>query len=564
MLTLLKQQIAQKLSEIIAVDSDKILSLLEVPKDLTHGHLALPVFFLAKEWKKAPNAIAEELVGKFSLTGVSRVIAVGGYLNFSFEDKYLQQILADAVFNNKKEVGFNNQGTSRKIIIDYSSPNVAKQMSIGHLRATVIGQAICGIALTQGYEVIKLNHLGDWGSQFGKLAWAILEWKEEYNFKEKPIESLTKIYVRFHEEAERNPELNEKGAAMFKRLETGDPEVVKIWQWIVDLSMQDYNRLWQRLGVAHDLVCGESFYNDRLKPTEKCLEDKGLLVESDGAMVVQLEGEKPPCLIRKADGASLYATRDIASAIYRMEELKADINLYVVGMDQKLHFEQVFEVLRKMNYPWANDCHHVSFGMYRFKDMGRMSTRKGTVIYLEDVLNKSVAMVKSVIESKNPDLPNKDIVAEQVGVGAVIFNDLINDRVKDVDFDWDKVVNFDGDSGPYVQYCQVRCRSLIKKYAKKVDEKFSEVLDSHEERELVRLLLCYDDALTGAFRIYKPHILASYLLDVCRSFNHFYHKHRIIGEEEGIESSRMTLVYATMIILQQGLKVLNIQSPEAM
>ena len=414
-----------------------------------------------------------------------------------------------------------------------------------------------------GWKTIGDNHLGDWGVQFGKLAWAFQNWGHEYPFAAEPFASLYQLYVRFHEEAEQNEELNRQGSLTFKKLEEGDPDVTLIWKKFLEISLKEYQRLWDRLGVKHDLVRGESFYNDRLKDVEKRLEKAGLLEESDGAFVVKLEGNTPPCLIRKTDGSSLYATRDLAGAIYRREELKADLNLYVVGVDQNLHFKQIFEVLKKMNYDWWDSCHHISFGMYRFKD-GRMSTRKGNVVFLEDVLDKSVDLVKKIIAEKNPDLADKDHVAEQIGIGAVTFNDLINDRVKNVDFDWERVLDFDGASGPYIQYCVVRCGSLIKKFSQPISRKFATTLTSTEERELIKLLALYPEVLRKAFAHFKPHFLAQYLVDVCRIFNHFYQKHRVLGQAPDIAQSRMTLVHSTREVLSSGLVVLNIQIPDAM
>jgi arginyl-tRNA synthetase len=491
------------------------------------------------------------------------VTPVGGYLNIKFKDAYLQKALVDSTSGAIESIGRSSKGRGKKIVIDYSSPNVAKPMHIGHLRATVIGQAIRNLAETQGYDVVGLNHLGDWGVQFGKLAWAYLEWGSEYDFKAKPFESLYAIYVRFHEEAEKNPELEAKGSQTFKRLENGDQEIKAIWRQFVDISLQDYGRIWNLMGVKHDLVRGESFYNDRLSAVEKLLEEKGLLVESEGAMVVQLGDEMPPCLIRKTDGASLYATRDIASAIYRHEELKADINLYVVGADQTLHFKQLFKVLDLMGYPWAKDCHHIGFGMYRFKE-GKMSTRKGRTVFLEDVLTQSVELMTKIIEAKNPTLENKAKIAEQVGIGAVTFNDLAVDRVRDVEFDWEKALSFEGDSGPYVQYSHVRCLSLIRKFGKPVSDDFKCDLVSEEERELIRVLLNYQDVLTAAFDSFRPNIVAQYLLELCAAFSRFYNKHRIIGEPADVESSRMTLVERSRRVLAAGLKTLGIQAPEAM
>lgn len=549
------------------VSEQSISSALEVPKKLEHGHLAFPVFTFAKELRKAPPVIAQELAKALTTQlpdWVESVTPVGGYVNLTLKNGYLQKVLLTSVHNSGEKLGFSEIGKGKTLVIDYGSPNVAKPMHIGHLRATVIGQAIRNLAETQGYNVIGLNHLGDWGVQFGKLAWAYMEWGHEYDFESRPFQSLFEIYVRFHDEAEKNPQLNDEGSLVFKKLENGDPKITEIWKRFVEISLKEYDRIWGMMGVHHDLVKGESFYNDQLKIVEKALEDKGLLQESEGAMVVQVGDDMPPCLIRKSDGASLYATRDLASAIYRREQLKADMNLYVVAVDQTLHFKQVFKVLELMGHEWSKDCHHIAFGMYRFKDVGRMSTRRGNVIFLEDVVKQAVEMVEKLIEEKNPSLPDKKKVAEQVGVGAIIFNDLAFDRVKNVDFDWEKVLNFEGDSGPYVQYCHVRCMSLLKKYGKTPPEELPVDLTSAEERELIRLLLGYQDTLTSSFQTFRPNVLAQYLLEICGAFNRFYNKHRILGEDANLEAARMGLVEVTRQILKMGLKTLNIQAPDAM
>lgn len=562
------------------ISAENLIAVLEPPKKLEHGHLAFPVFPLAKQLRQAPPAVATEIATHLKHLieseskatkelGLISASPAGGFLNLTFSDESLQARLFNAVSNEGVRLGHSAMGQGRRIVIDYSSPNVAKPMHIGHLRATAIGQAIRNLAETQGYEVVGLNHLGDWGVQFGKLAWAFREWGSEYDFKGQPFKSLFDIYVRFHEEAERNPELEAKGSLVFKELEQGSKDVEEIWKMFVKISLVEYQRLWDLLGVKHDLVRGESFYNDRLKPVEDMLEKKGLLKESEGAVVVDLGEEMPPCLIRKSDGASLYATRDLASAMYRMTELKADLNLYVVGFDQSLHFKQVFKVLELAGFDWVKNCHHISFGLYRFKEGMKMSTRKGNVIFLEDVLNQAIERTAKLIAAKNPSLTTElqNSIARDVGVGAVIFGDLVFDRVKNVEFDWDRILSFDGDSGPYVQYMHVRCASLLRKYKEtgKAPSFFNVAnLSQPDERELIRLLMAYDETLAAAFRTFKPNILAQYLLEVCGAFSRFYHNNRILGEVERVEASRMALVAATQAVLFQGLKNLSIRAPEMM
>lgn len=577
----IKKQLAHDIFTVFAntpLDFEKIQKLLEKPKDPSMGQLSLPVFLLAKELKKAPPAIAAEYASKISnikINYLQNCESVSGFINFKFTSEFLMLELQGLL--GQEETGYGDQGQGKKLVIDYSSPNVAKPMNIGHLRATVIGQAIRNLAASQGFEVIGLNHLGDWGVQFGKLAWAYQQWKSEYDFEQTPFKSLFDMYVRFHDEAESNPEYDEHGAATFRKLEAGDQEVTDLWKMFVEISLKEYQHLWDRLGVKHDLVRGESFYSDQLEGTVQKIKDQGLLKLSQGAYVVEVGEDVPPCLITKSDGASLYATRDLASAIYRHDVLKCDVNLYVVGVDQTLHFNQVFKVLELMGYEWAKDCHHISFGMYRFKNIGKMSTRKGRAIFLEDVLNKSVELAREIIEEKNPDLKDKDTVAEQVGVGAIIFNDLINDRVRDVDFDWDRILDFEGDSGPYIQYSAVRCKSVLRKYKaghnisdtdfEQSMRKFdvSSVVLETEELNLCSLLLGYSQILADSYDKFKPSILASYVLDVARTYNGFYNKLRILNADQTSDiEKRIYLTYSANRVLSEGLKMLNIQTPEEM
>lgn len=567
MIARLRKELSAHLAPILDMESSQLEGLLEVPKQGGHGQLAFPVFSFAKVLKKAPPIIAQDFQKKIEsakIPHIQSVQAVSGFVNFKYENHFIQSLIFSEWSQAQNRLGFNSRFVGQVMTIDYSSPNVAKPMSIGHLRATVIGQAIVNLAKTQGYEVQSLNYLGDWGVQFGKLAWAYQQWGEEYEFEKDPIGSLFKLYVRFHEEAEQNPKLDEEGSLIFKRLEAGDPEVQKIWRYFVELSLKDYRRLWKRLGVEHSLIRGESYYNDKLNDVVQMLKSKGLLEVSEGAQIVRFPNdEMAPCLITKKDGASLYATRDIASAIDRMENLKTDLNVYVVGMDQTLHFRQVFKVLEMAGYPWAHQCHHIAFGMYRFGDQ-RMSTRKGNVIFLEDVLNKAVEYVAQQIEEKNPNVANKDLIAEQVGVGAIIFNDLMNDRQKNVDFNWNKVLDFNGDSGPYVQYTAVRCKSLLSKTDLLPQPETKVVLSSAEEVEIYRHLLSYEETLKKAFDHFKPHILAGYLLDLCKLFNQYYAKQRILDGPSELVEARLTLVSCIAVTLREGLKVLGIQVPEAM
>lgn len=562
-----KKRLAEALAPEVVATVQDVLNLIEIPKVYEHGHLSLPVFTLAKKLGKNPMQYCQELADIFSnkkpLDFVSQVKPVGGFLNFTVKAPYLTELLFQSL--QKSDFYKGQGGRGKNIVIDYASPNIAKPMHIGHMRAAIVGQVIRNLAEAQSYKVIGVNHLGDWGSQFGKLCWAYMQWGSEYDFSKDQIQALLKLYVRFHEEAEKNPSLEEEGAKVFKRLEANDPEIVKIWRSIIDISLADFDRLFKLLKVRHDAVLGESFYNDKMDDVVQRLESKGILQESEGAQVVFFEEKEkmPPCIIKKSDGASIYATRDLAAAIYRREVQKADMLLYVVGVEQILHFKQVFGVLKKLGYEWADFCHHITFGRYRFKD-GKMSTRSGKVIFMEDVINEAFDIVRKMVEEKNPNLADKEKVVQQVALGAVFFNDLMNDRNKDVEFDWDRVTSPEGDSGPYVQYTAVRCKSILRKYNKPVPHAPHLVLDSEEEQKLIYYLLRFPEVLEVAFRQFKPNLVAQYLLELCSLFSHFYHKCRILGEAPDVESSRICLVAATEKVLVEGLKILNIDAPEAM
>lgn len=567
MIRQLKMEVAQILSPVIGKSPEDLLESLEIPKVYEHGHIAFPVFGMAKERKLAPALLAQELAGNLSGSSplIERVQAAGGFVNFTMKASSLQSFLEAGLSKGAGRIGANEDLRGKTVVVDFSSPNVAKPMHIGHFRATVIGQAIRNLAEAQGARVIGVNHIGDWGTQFGKLAWAYQNWGKDYDFSQEPIESLLKLYVRFHEEAESRPELEDLGAQTFLKLEKGDEEVIRIWKFIVEVSFREYDKVYSLLGTRHDQILGESFYNDKMSDVIKRLEDKGLLAESDGAQVVFFgENEKmPPCLIRKSDGASIYATRDLAAAIYRHEIQKADQILYVVGVDQTLHFRQVFRVLEMMDYEWAKGCHHIVFGQYRFKE-GKMSTRKGKVVLAEDVIHAAIERVRLMINEKNPELPGKEEVAKAVAAGAVVFNDLLNDRVKNVEFDLERAVSMEGDSGPYVQYTNVRCQSILRKYGRAVPKTFSRCLDTPEEQRLIFNLLQFDHVVQLAYRQFKPNVVAQYLLELCTHFSHFYHKNRILGEAQEIEASRIWLVDVTSRILSEGLHILNIPTPEMM
>ncbi|MFN8789907.1 MAG: arginine--tRNA ligase [Bdellovibrionales bacterium] len=565
MLAHLKNQLAQKISKKTGLPELDILKALEIPKNYEHGHLSWPVFAYAKSTKQNPQQVAQDLQKDLSnsLPILESIGAIGGFLNFKLKSSALAQTLSDSA--RAAQLGRNAIGQGKTMVIDYGSPNVAKKMHIGHLRATIIGQAIRNLAEASGFHVIGVNHLGDWGTQFGKLAWALQAWGSEMGERAWSIDGLLELYIRFHDEAEKNPKLEEHGAETFLKLEKGDAEIQKIWRRIVDVSMADYNRLYKILNVKHDQVIGESFFNDKLEAVVQKLEAKKLLVESEGAQVVLFDEKEnmAPCLIRKSDGASLYATRDLAAAYYRHDVMKGDELVYVVGADQSLHFKQVFRVLELLGEPWAKNCHHVSFGLYRFKE-GKMSTRKGRVVHLEDVLQAAIEFVTSTVEEKNPDLPDKENTIRKIAVGAVFFNDLLNDRVKNVEFDLERAMSPEGDSGPYVQYTAVRCKSILRKVSFQWQGLPANSDWTDSETRLMFSLLQFQDVVKSSYLHLRPNILAQYLLNVCSDFSHFYHQNRVLGEEASLQNRRLHLVELSRRVLEEGLGLLNVEAPDQM
>lgn len=563
LLAQIKKELAAFLNKHLPLSEEEILSLLEQPRRLEHGHLALPLFSLAKKMKKSPQDQARyfsEQIQKNLPRFLKQCNALSAFINFQFQDNYLQKHL-ETLASQKQLASFSSSPRGHWLM-DFASPNVAKYMNIGHLRATVLGQALVHLARSFGLKVTAVNHLGDWGSQFGKLLWAYKKWGKEYDFKTEAFSSLVELYVRFHKEAESDEKSLQEARDLFQKLEAGDPELKKLWKYFVELSLKNYEQYWEILNTQHDLVQGESFYIRFFEDLKARLQSKNLLKESDGAEVVFLSGDKPPCLISKRDGASTYSARDLCSLIYRFEKLKVDKNIYITGSDQNLHFEQVFETAGKLKKEWEENSQHLSFGMYRFKGEGKMSTRKGQAVYLKDILEQAVQRVRLIIDERNPDLKNKEEVSRQVGVGAVIFNDLVNDRVRDVDFEWKKVLDFEGNSGPFVQYSLVRAGSLLKKFQKKVPESFSKPMESEEEKQLAWILIGFEEACVQSLLHFKPHILARYLLSLAREFNRFYVQQKVLGDFR--EEDLILFVELSRRVLSRGLEILNIPRPLAM
>ena len=557
-LVLIKQELVSCLKAFLS-EEDIVL---EQARNSAHGHLSFPVFALAKKQKTSPQKLAQNLSGKINSSlpfFLKSCQPLSGFINFYFQPSYIQKHLEE--LGRKKTFARFDNPQAEHWIMDFASPNVAKFMNIGHLRATALGQALVNLARAFGFKVTAVNHLGDWGSQFGKLLWAYNKWGPEYDFKNQAFESLVQLYVRFYQEAEPEEKNLESARQLFQSLEQGDKKLKKLWEWFVSLSLKNYESYWKLLNVKHDLVLGESFYIKFMEDLKSRLLEKHLLKESEGAEVVFLDVSPAPCLIFKRDGASTYSARDLASLIYRFEVLKADRNIYITASDQNLHFKQIFEVAGKINPQWSAKSLHLSFGMYRFKGKGKMSSRQGQAVYLKDILEQAIERVKKIIEERNPDLQDKETISQQVAVGAVVFYDLVQDCIKDIDFEWDKVLDFNGDTGPFVQYSLVRSNSLLKRASSISTEKFLSSFEPDEE-SLAWKLLSFESLCFQSLQKFKPHILARYLLDLSKEFNRFYNQHRIIGHDR--ESDRLLLTQMTYRVLSRGLEILNIPRPQAM
>jgi len=544
----------------------EVESLVEVPPDHKLGDYAFPCFVLAKKFKKAPNQIAGELALRLRATDlIEEISAAGPYVNFRVDKAKQAELVLTQVFDEGEDYGSSDEGKGKTIVIDFSSPNIAKPFGIGHLRTTVIGNALFHIFRKLGYEVVRINHLGDWGTQFGKVILAYKMWGDEREFLKDPISTLYDLYVRFHKEADKEPDLEEEARGWFKKLEDGDKEATELWKKFRESSLKEFNRVYEMLDIGFDHYPGESFYNEFMDQTIDELKAKGLAEMSQDALIVDLEEYNlPPCLLKKKDEATLYATRDITAAVYRHEAYKFHKSLYVVGSAQSLHFRQVFKVLELMGYEWAKDCVHVDFGWIKFRQE-MMSTRKGNIVLLEDVLNKSIELARKIIEEKNPELENKDEVARDVGIGSVIFADLATRRNKDIDFDWDQALSFDGETAPYVQYTHARLCSLQRRYGKPVSNKIDcKAFSTDEEWGLLKLLEDFPGRVKAAGHAYEPAFICSHLIDLCHTFNRFYQKQRIITEDDNLTAARMLLVKALRLTIRNGLALLGIKAPESM
>ncbi len=560
-----KVEIAKKISGLVDMEFDKVMELIEIPPQSNMGDYAFPCFQLAKVMRKSPNMIAAELSGKVEADSiVEKAEAAGGYLNFFINRAgYIKQTVGEVLEKGEK-FGSSNAGEGKNVIVEFSSVNVAKPFHVGHLFNTMLGSALEKIYKHSGFNTIRINHLGDWGTQFGKLISAYKRWVDEAALEKEPINELLRIYVKFHEEAEKDASLEDEARANFKKLEEGDPEVTELWQRFKDLSLREFNELYKSLNVEFDSYAGESFYSDKMDEVVQMLRDKNLLKDSNGAKIVDLEQfNLPPILILKSDGATIYATRDLAAAIYRKRTYDFHKNIYVVGGTQALHFNQIFSTLGLMGFEWSKDCVHIGHGLVKFADK-KLSTRKGDVVFAKDVIAEAVHKTLEVIENKNPNLENKEDVAKKVGMGAILYTFLKNNREKDVVFTWEDALNFDGDSGPYVQYTYVRGKSILRKAGNVPDNADLSYLSTDDEFQLVKLLGAFKDSIREAVDRYEPFVVIRHITEIAKAYNKFYNTHPILNAEDNVKNARLQLTKAVGTVIKTGLGLVGIDTPENM
>ena len=565
-----KNEIAKAISKVTDIDAKELETYIEIPPNSDLGDYAFPCFKLAKTLRKAPPVIATEIKENIEIDEkiIQKIDIVGGYLNIHINKETLVENVITEIFEKQEKYGSSNIGQGKNVVIDYSAPNIAKPFHIGHLRSTVIGGALYKIYNFLGYNSVGINYLGDWGLQFGKVMAGYDMWKDEYDFTKNEIQSILKIYVRFCQEEKEKPELTEKAREYFKKLEEGNKKQVETWEWIRKISLENYQKTYKLLNSKFDSYNGEAYYNDKMDAVVEELKEKNLLKESEGAQVVDLEAyDMPPCIIITSAGTTIYATRDLASLKDRINKYHFDKAIYVVGNEQRLHFKQVFKVLELMGYPeYASRCEHVPFGLVVDKDGEKIGSRKGNSIFLEDILKEAIQKVEKIIDEKNPKLENKQEVARKVGVGAIIFNDLSNSRIKDEIFDWDMLLNFQGETGPYIQYIYVRTRSLLEKssYTPELEKLNFSNLKEKEAIEVVKLLYRFNEFVEMAAQKNEPSIVARYLIDVAQSFSTFYNEHKIIAEDESIQQIRLALTYCVGIVLKSGVELLGMEMPNKM
>lgn len=568
-MTNFKMQIAQMLAQVIEKPSAELESVIEIPKDSTLGDYAFPCFILSKEWKKSPAVIAEEIENKLILPeGIAKVEKIGAYLNFFIDSKVIIKEFAKKIEEQKDNYGVSEIGKGKTIIVEYSAPNIAKPFHIGHLRSTVIGQALYNMYRNLGYKVIGINHLGDWGTQFGKMIEGYKRWGKEYSLEKNPIDELTKLYVRINNLCKEDESVLEQCRLNFKKLEEADPYCRQVWTKFRELSLKEFQKIYDILGVQFDSLNGEAFYEDKMPEIKQILEQKGKVTLSQGAKIIDLEEKgMPPLILEKTNGSTTYATRDLAAVLYRARTYDFDKCLYVVAYEQNLHFKQVFEVAKYLGLEqkYIDGLEHIPFGMVRLKT-GKMSTREGTIIKLEDILKESITRANQIIEQKHPNLEEKEEVAKKVGIGAVIFNDLSNNRIKDEIFDWDIMLNFQGETGPYIQYMYVRTNSLLEKadYQPNWKEQYLEDLSNPNSMKIIKLLAQFGETIEIAANKNEPSILSRYLLELAKNYSSFYNENKILQEDKNLQNARLFLTYSVGLVLKRGMKLLGIEMPEKM
>jgi arginyl-tRNA synthetase len=556
---MIKADIHEVLKEYVNIDDIVI----ENPKDRKMADYAVPCFSYAKAMRKSPMDIALLIKEGIKNDNYEKIEVVNGYLNIFVKKNKTTEHILNNILANKDKYGSNDLGNNKTIVIDYSSPNIAKPFGVGHLRSTVIGNALKNICQKNGYNVVGINHLGDWGTQFGKLISAYKRWGNEENVKENPIDELKKLYVKFHEEVKTNPELDDEGRSYFKLLEDGDSESLKLWEWFKNESLLEFNKTYDLLGIkSFDSYNGEAFYNDKMDAVVEELEKKDLLETSDGAEIVRLNDEMPPALIKKSDGATLYITRDLAAAFYRKNNYNFDEALYVVGNEQTLHFSQLKAVLTKMGYDWSQNVHHISFGLI-LQDGKKMSTRQGKSIKLHDVLVEAIELARKYIDERSAELDNKDEVSRQIGVGAVIFNDLKNYRTNDIEFNLEDILRFEGETGPYIQYTYARINSLLN-HKKGIAINFENIEISEYMWNVIFKLYGFSDCVKRSKEKYDPSEIAKYIIDLAQDFNKLYANEKFIGENAELTEFRLTIGEAVAIVLKEGMRLLGIDAPNKM
>ena len=567
-----KKQIAQCLETVTKISKEELENYIEIPKDINMGDYAFPCFRLAKELKKAPNIIAEEIKEKIDISGtdIEKVEIAGGYLNFTISKIELAKEVIQEFYNKKDAYGKEDLGKEKTVLVEYSSPNIAKPFHIGHLRTTLIGRALYNMYKYLGYNTISINHLGDYGTQFGKMIEGYKRWGHEYNIEENPIENLTKIYIRINALCKEDESVLDECRENFRKLENGNKYEEELWEKFREVSLKEFDKIYKLLDIEFDLVMGEAFYSDKTDEVIDILEKSGKLVESEGAKIIDLEEQKmPPCIICKSNGSTIYATRDLAAILYRARTYDFDKCIYVVAYEQNLHFKQIFEVAKLLGISekCVQGLEHVSYGMVRLKE-GKMSTRKGNVIKIEELLEEAISRVKDIIEKKSPEFTKeeKEDIAKKVGIGAVIFNDLSGARIKDEIFDWDVMLNFNGETGPYVQYTYVRTNSVLKKvgYMPKLEEIDFTKLVNKEEQTILKLIYSFTSVLQQAVDKNEPSIISKFLIDLSKAYSSFYNENKIITEDKKESDARIYLTYMVNVLLKNTAKLLGIQMPDKM